>query len=85
MSVRFVLAAPQQELLFLFFKNFFFFSPLWAPVQDRFLFLFFLSFFFKKFFWSSRHGLVVKNLTIIHEDVGLIPGPAQWVKDTVLV
>ena len=26
----------------------------------------------------------VKNLTGIHEDVGLIPGPPQWVKDLVL-
>jgi len=35
--------------------------------------------------WSSHHGSVETNLTSIHEDVGLIPGLAQWVKDPVLL
>ena len=30
---------------------------------------------------SSHHGLVVTNQTSIQEDLGLIPGLAQWVKD----
>ena len=33
---------------------------------------------------SSHCGPVVKNLTSIHEDEGLIPGPAQWIKDLAL-
>ena len=31
-------------------------------------------------FWRSFCGSVVTNLTSIHEDAGLIPGPAQWIK-----
>ena len=30
---------------------------------------------------SSHHGSAVMNPTRIHEDVGYIPGLAQWVKD----
>ena len=34
---------------------------------------------------SSCCGSVVMNPTSIHKDVGLIPGLAQWVKDSVLL
>ena len=33
---------------------------------------------------SSRCGAVETNPTSIHQDVGLIPGLAQWIKDLVL-
>ena len=33
---------------------------------------------------SSCRGSAVMNTTSIHEDVGLIPGLAQWVKDLAL-
>ena len=35
-------------------------------------------------FGSSCHGLVVMNPADIHEDVGSIPGLAQWLKDLAL-
>ena len=33
---------------------------------------------------SSHCGSVVTNPTSIHEDIGLIPGLTQWVKDPLL-
>ena len=35
----------------------------------------------KDVIWSSHHGLAEMNPTSNHEDSGLIPGLAQWVKD----
>ena len=34
--------------------------------------------------WSSYCDAAETNPTSIHEDVGLIPGPAQWVRDPLL-
>ena len=39
----------------------------------------------KKARGSSHSGSAVKNLTRIHEGLGLIPGLAQWVKDPTLL
>ena len=44
-----------------------------------------LQHFSKEYIGSSRSGSVVMNLTSIHEDVGWVPGLAQWVKDLVLL
>ena len=33
---------------------------------------------------SSHYGSAIMNPTGIHEDVGSIPDPAQWVKDLAL-
>ena len=39
----------------------------------------------KEAFWSSHCGSAVTDPTRILEDVGSIPGVAQWVKDPVLL
>ena len=45
----------------------------------------FSSLFSKGHLGSSHCGSVVMNPTSIHEDVGSIPGLAQWVKDPMLL
>ena len=39
----------------------------------------------KKRYRSSHYGSAVMNTTSIHEDMDLIPGLTQWVKDLVLL
>ena len=38
-----------------------------------------------KVLWSSYCGSMVMNAASIHEDAGLTPGLAQWVKDLALL
>ena len=38
----------------------------------------------KNYLQSSRNCSVVMNPTNIHEDMGSIPVPAQWIKDPAL-
>ena len=40
---------------------------------------------FKIHIRSSHHGSVETNPTRIHEDVGSVPGHAQWIKDPALL
>ena len=37
------------------------------------------------YLWSSRCGTAEMNPISIHEDVGSIPGLAQWIGDVVLL
>ena len=39
----------------------------------------------KNLLWTSHCSSVVPNLTSIHEDIGSIPGLAQWVKHLALL
>ena len=43
------------------------------------------SFHIKNQLWSSHCDSAVTNLINIHEDMGLIPGLAQWIKEVMLL
>ena len=74
-SVDTPLPSPEEGILFLKKKK-----KKKGIIYQRFSIFCFLSA-FKIFPWSSCCGSVVTNLMRIHEDVGFIPGLAQWVKD----
>jgi len=44
-----------------------------------------LSFFKKVFVGVPIVAQQVTNLSSVHDDAGSLPGPAQWVKDLVLL
>ena len=43
------------------------------------------NFHLKKFHLGSSHCVSETKPTSIHEDVGLIPGPSQWVEDPLML
>ena len=51
-----------------------------AKISKSKIVFFFFFFFLNTIFWSSHRGAAEMNLTRIHEDVGLIPGLAQWLR-----